>query len=177
MSIKKLRGVNADKGFTLIELIIVIVILGILAVVAAPRFLDISRDARIANIEAMQGTVKSALQIANAKAGVENKLSGNATVEIDSTNVPINEGYPTASWNDSLRFFVDTADIENWDANPAGQSDPCDSDWCAYTNTGLVDLVQIFPRGVSINEGCSVAYIAAAINSDDGPVRILTDDC
>jgi len=48
----KTANFKQQKGFTLIELIIVIIILGILAVTAAPKFLDISSDA---NTSALQG--------------------------------------------------------------------------------------------------------------------------
>ncbi|EKO3844287.1 prepilin-type N-terminal cleavage/methylation domain-containing protein, partial [Vibrio harveyi] len=48
------------SGFTLIELVVVIVILGILAVTAAPRFLNIQDDARKARLEGMKGAIASA---------------------------------------------------------------------------------------------------------------------
>lgn len=49
-----------QSGFTLVELITVIVVLGILAAVAAPNFLDISSDARDRSIKNIAGTIKSA---------------------------------------------------------------------------------------------------------------------
>ena len=48
------------KGFTLIELVVVIVILGILSVVALPRFIDLSSDARISTLTQLEASVKGA---------------------------------------------------------------------------------------------------------------------
>ena len=61
--------VKGKKGFTLIELVIVIAILGILAGIAIPRFLDATATARGAKIVADLRTIDSAIVIYNAKTG------------------------------------------------------------------------------------------------------------
>ncbi|MFQ6605957.1 MAG: type II secretion system protein, partial [Fidelibacterota bacterium] len=54
---------HSEKGFTLIELIMVIVILGILAAVIVPRFFDFTSDAHKASVDAMMGNLKASLSM------------------------------------------------------------------------------------------------------------------
>ncbi|MGF1736249.1 prepilin-type N-terminal cleavage/methylation domain-containing protein [Photobacterium satsumensis] len=64
------------NGFTLIELVVVIVVLGILAVTAAPRFLNLQVDARNSALEGLKGAVESGLEIGFGKmamAGLESR--------------------------------------------------------------------------------------------------------
>ena len=61
MSIKK------SSGFTLIELVIVVVILGFLAVTAIPKFIDLTEQAKQANIEGMAGGFATGISLARAQ--------------------------------------------------------------------------------------------------------------
>lgn len=66
---KSLKGAPVRKsqaGFTLIELIMVIVILGILSAVAAPKFLDLTGDAKSAASDSIYGTIQSTMSVAFA---------------------------------------------------------------------------------------------------------------
>ena len=116
-----MKGYVKQEGFTLIELIVVIVILGILAVTAAPKFIDLQGDARASALQGLAGAMKGAATLVHGKALVANKVSssGDQYVCIGSTSqsscnqsskdaVQVKCGFPDATEDGILRALDGT---------------------------------------------------------------------
>ena len=113
-------------GFTLIEMVAVILLLGILAAIAVPQFIDFSSDARKSVVEQTAGTISSAIKMVNMKAQVEGVAGeANVTISIEGSSIQLNYGYPSTSSNSGLFESVDIGDVGFY----GKQSDNTRHDW------------------------------------------------
>lgn len=106
---KTLRSQGRSGGFTLIELIVVIIIVGILAAIAAPKFINLSADARKATLNQLQGTVKSANLLVQAKAHMPSFITQTVAGRSDIVDVDIDGD---GSLDTRLKFgYLDNTDV------------------------------------------------------------------
>ena len=89
---------RACAGFTVVELITVIVILGILSAVALPRFSNLETEARSATLDGLRGALLSAASLARAQWLAEG--SSGSSVDMDGVPVTVDgDGWPTEDLN------------------------------------------------------------------------------
>lgn len=156
-----------QSGFTLIELIMVIVILGILSAFALPRFADLGGEAWAASIQAAAGSIRSAANIAHAQALAANLASG-ASVDLEGQTVTMVNFYPTAD----AAGILEAAQISGSVA-PATTGDYALIDTDAGNAAG--DEIIIQARGASTAGNCQISYTAAATNATPQVVVDVSD--
>lgn len=154
-----------QQGFTLIELVVVIVILGILAVTAAPKFMNLQNDARNASLQGLKGSIQGAAGIVYGKAAINGVESSDTATDVDGIKTIF--GYPTAS-STGIALAVKGLESDSTEWAPVkdstGGEDAGDS--ISYTLKNQADKA-------TANK-CSVTYTAA---TSSAAATVVVHDC
>ncbi len=150
------------RGFTLIELVVVITILGILAAFAVPKFIALDSQARIATINGLAGSVKSAAALAR---GLSMAPSYTTSVVMEGATVTLSNNYP-----DPTSTGI---------ANAVNANTATGGDFAFTAGTGMGAAVWT-KNGAPTPATCAVSYTPATTGANGvvpPNVVVVTDGC
>jgi MSHA pilin protein MshA len=146
----------SQRGFTLVELVVVIAILAVLAAVAAPRFFSLQAEARKASINGLRAAVESAAVMANALQSAQG-LSANAPITVEGNAITMLNGWPNVTVAAGLASVIrfDSVAFSTAGANPMTfqvTSAPTAAT-CSFTYTNATAAVPAIVSNVNV-AGC-----------------------
>jgi len=147
-----------QAGFTLIELVMVIVILGILSAFALPRFADMGGEARKASIKGAAGAIRSAASIAHA----DFLVTGTNPVVLEGVNINIEEGYPDVNDTVGSNDILAAAQISG-------------TDFVITASTATAAIVRA--NGAATPSECQVSYTESVGGGAAPAITVTTTGC
>ena len=142
---------RSAQGFTLIELIVVISIVGILASIALPRFMNAQSDARAAKVLALNGSIRAASALAHARCLLDQAANpvgactaAGGTAATEGLNIPMIDGYPQANTAGIITAAQLNAGTDGLTISAGG--------------AGVNQQITITPNGATTPANCIISY-------------------